>query len=138
MNNVSTKQENIEGQTTMKKKKVMLIDDNEEFTDELKEALALSGYDVTAVNDTSKVLGIAKKVKPDVILLDLKMPKKSGVQLAYELRQMEEFVDVPIIAMSAFYKEGTFSLMKVHGITKYLSKPVDLSNLIDEIEKALQ
>jgi DNA-binding response OmpR family regulator len=121
----------------MKKKKVMIIDDNKEFTDELKEALDLSGYDVTAVNDTIDVSNIAKRVEPDVILLDLKMPKKSGVQLAYELRQIARLIDVPIIAISAFYKEGTFSLMKVHGITKYLSKPVDLSHLISEIEIAL-
>ena len=121
----------------MKKKKVMIIDDNKEFTDELKEALALSGYDVTAVNDTIDVSNIAIKVKPDVILLDLKMPKKSGIQLAYELRQIGILINVPIIAISAFYKEGTFSLMKVHGITTYLSKPVDLIHLINEIEKAL-
>ena len=121
----------------MKNKKVMIIDDNKEFTDELKEALALSGYDVTAVNDTIDVSNIAIKVKPDVILLDLKMPKKSGIQLAYELRQIDVLIDVPIIAISAFYKEGTFSLMKVHGITTYLSKPVDLIHLIREIEKVL-
>ena len=121
----------------MKKKKVMIIDDNKEFTDELKEALALSGYDVTAVNDTIDVSNIAIKVKPDVILLDLKMPKKSGIQLAYELRQIGILINVPIIAISAFYKEGTFSLMKVHGITTYLSKPVDLIHLINEIEKVL-
>ena len=121
----------------MKKKKVMIIDDNKEFTDELKEALALSGYDVTAVNDTIDVSNIAIKVKPDVILLDLKMPKKSGIQLAYELRQIGILVNVPIIAISAFYKEGIFSLMKVHGITTYLSKPVDLIHLINEIEKVL-
>ena len=121
----------------MKKKKVMIIDDNKEFTDELKEALALSGYDVTAVNDTIDVSNIAIKVKPDVILLDLKMPKKSGIQLAYELRQIGILINVPIIAISAFYKEGIFSLMKVHGITTYLSKPVDLIHLINEIEKVL-
>ena len=121
----------------MKNKKVMIIDDNKEFTDELKEALALSGYDVTAVNDTIDVSNIAIKVKPDVILLDLKMPKKSGIQLAYELRQIGILINVPIIAISAFYKEGIFSLMKVHGITTYLSKPVDLIHLINEIEKVL-
>ena len=121
----------------MKNKKVMIIDDNKEFTDELKEALALSGYDVTAVNDTIDVSNIAIKVKPDVILLDLKMPKKSGIQLAYELRQIGILINVPIIAISAFYKEGIFSLMKVHGITTYLSKPVDLIHLISEIEKVL-
>ena len=121
----------------MKKKKVMIIDDNKEFTDELKEALALSGYNVTAVNDTIDVSNIVIKVNPDVILLDLKMPKKSVIQVAYELRQIGILTNVHIIAISAFYKEGTFSLMKVHGITKYLSKPIDLSNLIDEIEKAV-
>ena len=121
----------------MKKKKVMIIDDNKDFTDELEEALTLSGYDVTAVNDTIDVSDIAKKIEPNVILLDLKMPNKSGIQLAYELRQIDRLIDVPIIAISAFYKEGTFSLMEVHGITAYLSKPVDLIHLISEIEKAL-
>ena len=137
MNSMSMKQENIKGQA-MKKKKVMIIDDNKEFTDELKEALTLSGYDVTAANDPTNAAGIAEKINPDVILLDLKMPKKSGIHLAYELRQIDKLANVPIIAISAFYKEGIFPIMKVHGITSYLSKPLDPNKVVAEIEKNLE
>ena len=98
---------------------------------------ALWRDDVTAVNDTIDVSDIAKKIEPNVILLDLKMPKKSGIQLAYELRQIGKLIDVPIIAISAFYKEGIFPIMKVHGITAYLSKPLDPDKVISEIEKIL-
>lgn len=55
-------------------KKIMVIDDDKEFLEGLQETLELSGYDLTVVNDSTKVLDITNKTRPDIILLDLKMP----------------------------------------------------------------
>jgi CheY-like chemotaxis protein len=52
----------------------MVIDDDKEFLEGLQETLELSGYDLTVVNDSTKVLDITNKTRPDIILLDLKMP----------------------------------------------------------------
>ena len=122
----------------MEKKKIMIVDDDREFLEELKEALSSSGYDTTAVSEADKALEIAEATRPELVLLDLKMPHKSGFQLAGELKQRREFQHVPIIAMSAFYKNGDFALMEVHGIRKCLKKPLYPQDVIEEIKQALK
>jgi DNA-binding response OmpR family regulator len=121
----------------MENKKIMIVDDDKEFLDELKETLALSGYDLVAVNDADLVLDEAKKAKPAVILLDLKMPKKNGFQVADELRHFSELQQTPIIAMTAFFKEAYVPLMNICGIKKCLKKPFHPLDVITQIEEAL-
>ena len=71
-------------------KKVMLIDDNKEFLEELQELLTLSGYEPLAFTDPVSALEAAPGIKPQIILLDLMMPGKNGFQLASEIRRFSE------------------------------------------------
>jgi len=119
------------------KKKIMIVDDEKEFLEELREILEASGYDLIAVNDAGKAVEVARQIKPIVVLLDLKMPKKSGFQLANELRYFSGLERVPIIAMSAFYKQEYHSLMQLCGIRRCLAKPFQPLDVIAEIEGAL-
>lgn len=123
----------------MPKKKIMIIDDNKEFSEELKEMLTLNGYNTSAFPDGTSALGMVSKIKPDVILLDLKLRGKSGFQIAYELKSFPKTANIPIIAMTAFYieKEHTI-IMKMCGIQEYLIKPFDSQEAIAKIEKALK
>ena len=118
-------------------KKIMVVDDDKEFLEELRETLALSGYDLLAVNDATRVLDTAISEKPDVILLDLKMPQKSGFQVADELRHLSEVSHIPIIAMSAYLKDEYASLLNICGIKRCLSKPFYPLDVIAEIEEVL-
>ena len=122
----------------MKRKRLMIIDDDKEFLEELNETLSLSGYDLVAVNDANQALKIALETRPAVILTDLKMPRKSGFQLAEEFKRRSELREIPIMAMSAFYKDGDFPLMKIYGIETCLNKPFTPEALICEIEKVLK
>lgn len=121
----------------MENKKVLIVDDDKGFLEELRESLALSGYDMVAVNDPQEVLPIAVKAKPDVVLLDLKMPGKSGFQLADEMRRYFQLQNIPIIAMSAFFKDEYNILMNLCGIKKCLKKPFNPLDVIAQIEGAL-
>lgn len=121
----------------MPNKRVLIVDDDKDFLDELNETLALSGYEMTAVNDSLEALDTAARVKPDVILIDLKMPKKSGFQLADELRHLSGLGRIPIIAMTAFYKDEYTPLMRICGIKRWLKKPFNPLDVIAEIEEAL-
>ncbi len=120
------------------RKKIMIVGDNTEFLEELRETLELSGYELIAVDSSSSALKVAEETKPSVILIDLKMPNKSGFQLACELRQIQEFEDTPIIAMTAFFRDDYVPLMKMCGIKKYLKKPFNPLDVISHIEDALQ
>ncbi len=91
-------------QKTMKKK-ILIVDDNKELLAALKDTLSLCSYEVIIVDDAGKALDVAVKTKPDVILLDLKMPAKSGFQIAQEIKDFKEINRIPIIAITGFLNE---------------------------------
>lgn len=119
-------------------KKVMIVDDDQELMEELRETLNLSGYDTVGISDPLRVVDQAAALKPDIILMDLKMPGKSGFQVADELRRLSTLMNVPIIAMTGFFKEGYGPLMHICGIKKCINKPFNALDVINQIEEALR
>ena len=119
-------------------KKIMLIDDDKDFLRELHEVLEQGGYDVVSVDDSEKAVEIIKKDKPDVVMLDIKMPKKSGFDIASELKYFTEMLDIPIIAMSGYYKEDFNYLLSICGIKRCLKKPFNPLDAIAEIEECFK
>jgi DNA-binding response OmpR family regulator len=121
-----------------KNKKIMIVDDDEEFLGELRDMFVSSGYEVNAISDPALALEAVHKISPDVILLDLKMQKMSGFQVADKLRNFSEVNRIPIIAMTAFFVEEEHSLlMKLCGIKNCLKKPFSPTEAIERIEAAL-
>ena len=118
-------------------KKVMIIDDDKVLLNELEEMLGASGYNITAIDNTEAVLDTALLKQPDVILIDLKMPGRSGFELADEISRMSKLDNVPVIAMSAYFREDFKSLMNMCGIKKYLKKPFLVSDAISAIEDVM-
>lgn len=123
----------------MSGKKVMIVDDDKEFLEELKELLAKSGYEVIDVNDSANALKTARESKPDVILLDLRMRQTSGFEVADGLKRFAETASIPLIAMTGFYtmKEHSW-LMNFCGIKKCLKKPFNPLDVIAEVELAIR
>jgi len=123
----------------MPKKKVLIIDDDREFGEELKELLELEGYNTTAFFDGTSALGMISRIKPDVILLDLKLIGESGFQIAYELKSFPKTADIPIIAMTGFFTEKEHAeLMDMCGIQTCLIKPFDSQEVTEKIEAVLK
>lgn len=119
--------------------KIMIVDDDKEFLEELRETLTLSGYEPIAINDSLMALKVARMIKPNVILLDLKMDRKSGFQIADELKQFPETTNIPIIAMTGFYAEkGNSLVLDICGIKRFLIKPFNPLDAIVKIETALK
>ena len=70
----------------MKRKKVMIVDDDMELLEELKNALTEENIEAVAINDGALVVKIAEEKQPDIIVLDMKMTGKSGFQVADDLK----------------------------------------------------
>lgn len=119
------------------KKKIMIVDDNKELLATLKDTLSLCSYEVVIVDDAGLALDVAVKTKPNVILLDLKMPAKSGFQIAQEIKDFKEIRQVPIIAITGFLNEDYESLMRICGIQHCITKPFSPLEIIDMIETLL-
>jgi len=123
----------------MAEKKVLIVDDDKEFLEELGGILATSGYDVTSVGDSVAAVKAARTTKPDIILLDLRMSMMSGFEVADRLKNFPETATIPIIAMTGFYtlKEHAW-LMNFCGIRRCIRKPFNPLDVIAEIENTLK
>lgn len=119
-------------------KTVLAVDDDEIFLEELRDVLVSSGYEVVTMTDSCKAVEAALEARPGVILMDIKMPGKSGLEVAHEMRYRPVLAHVPIIAMSGFLKESNLPFMEACGIKKCLKKPFNPLDIIWEIEDALR
>ncbi|MDD2703571.1 MAG: response regulator [Candidatus Omnitrophica bacterium] len=117
-------------------RKVMVVDDDKEFLDELKTTLRQGGYRVKIVQEARKAVAAAVESSPDVILLDLKMQGMTGFEVANKLRVVPGTRNIPIIAMSGFFTENRDDpLLGFFNINYYLQKPIYPLNVIDKIER---
>lgn len=123
----------------MERKRIMIVDDEEGFLEELKETLELSGYDTVDFNSGESALEKVCTIRPDAILVDLKMSGKSGFQVALELNSNPKTSHIPVIAMTAHYTEKEHArLMNECGIRKCILKPFNPLDVIYELERFLK
>ena len=116
----------------------MVVDDDKDFLEELSEVLQQAGYEPIIVADSLSAAGIAKSAKPDLILLDLRMPSMSGIEVAVNLKLLLETSGIPVIAMTAFAYPADDSFIRSYSsIKKCLKKPLNPLNVIKEIEWTL-
>ncbi len=125
----------------MKNRRIAVIDKDKKFLGQIEEVLAASGYVPVVVNDARLAVDITVRSKPDVILLELKMPRKNGFELADEMNRAFETQSIPIIAMSGLFRKESFPLMNLCmdlcGIKRYLRKPFHPREVISVIEDAI-
>lgn len=104
--------------------RVLVVDDNRDAADSLSLLVKLWGHDVrTAYNGAAVTL--APVYKPDVILLDIGMPKLDGNTMTRQLRQQSDFRDTLFIAVTGFHDEAHRLLSYEAGFDHYLIKPID-------------
>lgn len=116
-------------------KRIMIVDDNINFLAGLRDLLSLTEYEVIAVRDPVEVISEATRKKPDIILLDLKMPKKNGLQIADEIRHTTELSNIPIIMMTGYLNGNQAIGSEICGIQQWVKKPFNPLDLIYQIEK---
>ena len=124
---------------TSAKKRVLIIDDEASFTRLLKLNLHHTGhYTAETVNDPTKALAVAREFSPDVILLDVMMPRMDGGELASRLLARSRFKATPIVFLTAAVKKNEVSSHRgsVGGLP-FIAKPVDFKEVIDCIETQL-
>ena len=116
-------------------KKVLVIEDDPELLYEIKEALILSGYEAEGLSSGVHAAEKACAMKPDIILLDLKLGVKSGFQVADDLKNLPETKNIPIIVMTGSFTEKQHAAF-VHrlGVEQFILKPVKLEDVLSRIE----
>jgi CheY-like chemotaxis protein len=123
----------------MPTKRILVVDDDLEFLQELKETLHLSGYEVDAINKSVNAVSFAIDRRPDLILLDLRMDGMTGFEVAKELRGLPQTSRIPIIAMSGYFSESQdCTLFEFFQIRDCLQKPFNPLDVISHIESKLK
>lgn len=120
----------------MNKAKILIIEDEEEIRDGLVEILS-PYFDVR--NASNGIEGLKKNFqeRPDLILLDLKMPEMDGFQVCKAIREEKEFNLVPIIILTAFNNVSDRTKLFELGADDYITKPFDSAELVARVQRAL-
>lgn len=123
----------------MEKRRIMVIDDEEHFLVITKINLEKTDkYEVMTVSDARNIISQIHKFKPDLILMDILMPKIDGVEICKMLNEDPEGKGIPIITLSALDTEKDKLMMYKLGVVDFLIKPIGKDDLINKIEKALK
>jgi DNA-binding response OmpR family regulator len=109
--------------------RVLVVDDNEDAADSLSMVVNLWGADAQVAYDGEEALEMALVQRPDVVLLDLTMPKMDGCKVAQQLRQQAAFAATLLIAITGWTDQAHRRLCDEAGFGHYLIKPIDFDYL---------
>lgn len=118
-------------------KKIMVVDDDEDFTALYKKTLIAAGFDTTAVNESSAALEMAYLVKPDIFVIDLMMPDIDGFQLCRQIRADPVLYQIPVIIVTALTDVDSKKIAMEAGANDYLPKPFRIDELNSKINALL-
>ncbi len=113
--------------------KIMVVDDDKEFTTLYKEYLTMVGFQAVTENQSWKAIEVANEAKPDLFLLDLMMPEPDGFKLCRMLRANMNFARTPIIIVTALNDEDSRVVALGAGANDYLTKPFHIDELKSRI-----
>lgn len=119
------------------KKKILIVDDERDLVETLIFRLENAGYEVTAAYDGLQGLEKAREIGPDLILLDIMMPKMNGFQVCKELKIDDSTKNIIIIMLTAKAQDGDKFLGKNVGADDYVTKPFDGLVLLEKIKSKL-
>lgn len=122
----------------MGKKRILLIEDEVSLVNVIKVRLELNSYGVIIAHDGKEGLELARKEKPDLIILDLMLPKIDGYKVCRMLKFDEKYKKIPIIMFTARAQESDKKLGKEVGADGYILKPFEPEVLLSKIEELLR
>ena len=119
----------------MATKRVLICDDDPVILRLLQVNLELEGYDVLLANHGEEAYELATQELPDLIILDIMMPRLDGYQTCEKLKATPTTKDIPVVFLSAKAQHSDIELGKSYGVDEYLTKPFDPTALISVIER---
>jgi twitching motility two-component system response regulator PilG len=117
--------------------KILVIDDEENLIELLHVNLQARGFEVIIAEDGEKGLDEAFSVHPDLIILDIRLPKMSGWKVCQKLKSDSRTKDIPVVFLTAVSQKRDFVRADEVGANYYITKPFDPIRLVEKIEKIL-
>lgn len=131
----------------MKKKKILIVDDERDMRTFLSTLLEATSYKPLEAEDSLEGIRKAREIKPDLVVLDVMMPKDAGIQMYRDLRTDRELKDIPVIMLSGIAKKTFFHSQNVLDTYRgqslpapeaYIEKPPEAEELLESIKRILK
>jgi len=117
-------------------KRILLVDDDAEIVESLRLALESNGYTVLVARDGNQGLALTERENPDLVILDMMMPKRSGFLVLEKMRRTRE---TPLRVIMITANEGTRhkAYAEMLGVDDYIRKPFPMDRLIESIRRLI-
>jgi len=123
--------------TDERKKKILIVDDEVFIVETVKFALEHAGYECAAAYDGIEAVKMTRDYDPDLILLDIMLPKLNGFKVCRLLKFDEKFKHIAIIMMTARTQEKDRALGMETGADEYMTKPFEIDDMLRLVQKHL-
>lgn len=117
--------------------KVLVVDDDPHLRILLRQMLEYRNFTVVEAEDGLDALARVEEVIPDVVVLDVMMPRMDGITVCKKLRERPETADLPIVILSGKVQDTAVAEGMAAGANKYLKKPIPLAELVEHIRSVL-
>ena len=118
-------------------KTVLIVEDNELNMKLFNDLLESRGCRIIQTRNGVEAVELARKHRPDIILMDIQLPEVSGLQVTQWLKDDEELRSIPVIAVTAFAMKGDEEKIRLGGCEAYLSKPISVVKFFETIDSFL-
>lgn len=118
-------------------KRVMIVEDNELNMKLFKDLIEASGYETIRTRNGLEALDLARKHKPDLILMDIQLPEVSGLEVTKWIKEDDKLHRIPVIAVTAFAMKGDEERIRQGGCEAYISKPISVASFVQTIKSYL-
>ena len=124
----------------MMAKKILVVDDEPDTVQTFRDILESEGYEVREASSGDQALAAINGYRPDLVLLDIMMPGKTGVEVAWALNQRADACEIPIVMITALSSipVGDRSLSEITGIKRFVFKPCSPATLLKVVSDAIQ
>jgi two-component system cell cycle response regulator DivK len=118
-------------------KTVLIVEDNELNMKLFHDLLEAHGYATVGTRNGIEALDLARKHRPDLILMDIQLPEVSGLEVTKWLKDDAELCRIPVVAVTAFAMKGDEERIREGGCEAYLSKPISVGKFIETVRHFL-
>ena len=119
-------------------KKILIVDDEADIIEILQFVLEAQGYQCITAMDGEEGLRLAKELLPDLIILDVMMPKINGYKISRLLKYDTKYKNIPIIMVTARSQEDDKLIGQETGVNEYITKPFELDDVIERVNNYLK
>jgi two-component system cell cycle response regulator DivK len=116
-------------------KTVMIVEDNELNMKLFNDLLEAFGYRTVKSREGGPALELARVHRPDLIIMDIQLPDRSGLDVTRDLKGDDDLKEIPVVAVTAFAMRGDEQRIRESGCEAYLSKPISVSSFLDTVKR---